>query len=198
VAASSTLPSGVAGSGAGGPDGVASADVAVPPSPADGVGIDLSGSPTRAPSSAPVPTEIDIPAIGVHAAVVTLGRNPDGTLQVPGRFDVTGWYGDGPRPGDAGPAVIVGHVDSFVGPAVFFRLRDLVAGELINVSGSARSGQFRVESVATFAKNQFPTDLIFGPVPTRALRLITCGGSFDDVKHSYRANVVVFAVEVPA
>jgi hypothetical protein len=180
------------------PGAVAPAATAAPPSDGDVPSIDLSGSPTRAPSTVPVPTKIDIPAIGVHATVLPLGRNPDGTLQVPARFDVTGWDTGGPRPGDAGPAVIVGHVDSFRGPAVFFRLRDLVPGELISVLGDGGSGQFRVESVVTFAKDQFPTDLIFGPVPDRALRLITCGGSFDDTKHGYRANVVVFAVAVSA
>jgi hypothetical protein len=162
----------------------------------DAAGIDLSGSPTRATSTVANPTEIDIPTIGVHAAVVSLGRNADGSMQVPSRFDVAGWYQDGPRPGDPGPAVIVGHVDSFRAAAVFFHLRELAPGETITVSGDGGFHRFKVESVATFPKDRFPTDLVFGPVPERALRLITCGGSFDDAAHSYRANIVVFASEV--
>lgn len=165
------------------------------PVPTGPIGIDLSDSPTRAPSTAPIPTEIDIPTIGVHASVVPLGRNNDGSMQVPSRFDVAGWYQDGPRPGDPGPAVIVGHVDSYRAAAVFFRLSELVPGQPIDVSGDGGFHKFTVESVATFPKNRFPSDLIFGPVPEPALRLITCGGSFDDAAHSYRANVVVFARE---
>jgi sortase (surface protein transpeptidase) len=169
-----------------------------PDSPPEGPSVDLSGSPTGVPASAPVPAAIDIPSIGVRSDVVPLGRNPDGTLQVPDSFTVAGWYAGGPRPGDPGPALIVGHVDSYRGPAVFFRLKDLVPGDLIRVSAAGGSEQFRVDSLATFSKDQFPTALVYGPVPDRALRLVTCGGSFDDARHSYRADVVVFATEIPS
>jgi hypothetical protein len=89
-----------------------------------------------------------------------------------------------------------GHVDSFDGPAVFFRLKQLSRGALIRVSSASDVHEFRVDAVATFAKDRFPTAQVYGPVPVPMLRLVTCGGSFDDANHSYRANVVVFATEV--
>jgi sortase (surface protein transpeptidase) len=184
------------------PDAVATPPLksltAIPAPPrATGAGsFDLSSSPTAAPSTVGIPTRIDIPAVGVHARIVPLGLNADGTIQVPGRFDEAGWYDGGPRPGDLGPAVILGHLDSLDGPAVFLRIRDLAPGQTVTVSSASDSHRFRVDSVATFGKDRFPTSLVYGPVPGAALRLVTCGGSFDDVNHSYRANVIVFATEL--
>jgi sortase (surface protein transpeptidase) len=161
-----------------------------------GVSVDLSGSPTRAAPAVGVPTAIEIPAIGVHATVEPLGHSRDGSLAVPGRFDTVGWYVETSRPGDPGPAVLAGHVDSYHGPAVFFRLKQLRPGDLVTVLSSTGAKQFRVTSVALFAKNSFPTNAVFGPVPDTALRLVTCGGSFDQAKVSYLDNVVVNAIEV--
>lgn len=141
------------------------------------------------------PISLVIDAIGVRSPVVPLGRNPDNTMQTPDRFDQTGWYTGGPQPGQYGPAVIAGHVDSYTGPAVFFRLKDLKPGDLVTVIGGRGRAQFRIDSVQVFAKDTFPTDLVFGPTPARALRLITCGGSFDRSTGSYRDNVVAFATE---
>jgi sortase (surface protein transpeptidase) len=141
------------------------------------------------------PTSLVIDAIGVRSAVVPLGRNPDNTMQVPDRFDQTGWYTGGPQPGQFGPAVIAGHVDSYTGPAVFFRLKDLKPGDVVTVIGSLGRAEFRVDSVREFVKDNFPSDLVFGPTPDRALRLITCGGSYDRAARSYRDNVVAFASE---
>jgi hypothetical protein len=92
--------------------------------------------------------------------------------------------------------VIFGHLDSLVGPAVFLRLGNLVPGQIIKVSSASDSHRFRVNSVATFGKDHFPSSLVYGPTPGPVLRLVTCGGTFDDVKHSYRANVIVFATEL--
>jgi Sortase domain len=161
-----------------------------------GVAVDLSGSPTRAAPSVGVPTAIVIPAIGVRATIVSLGRNRDGSLAVPVRFDTVGWYVDTSRPGDPGPAVLAGRVDSYHGPAVFFRLKQLRPGDLLTVWSSTGAKLFRVSSVALFAKISFPTGAVFGPVPDAALRLVTCGGSFDRSTGSYRDNVVVDALEV--
>jgi Sortase domain len=161
-----------------------------------GVSVDLSGSPTRAAPTVGIPTKIDIPTLGVHAAVVALGRNPDGSLQVPQRFDTVGWYTETSRPGDPGPAVLAGHVDSYQGAAVFFRLNQLRPGDLVTVWSDTGPKRFRVESMASFAKDKFPVDAVFGPVPDTALRLVTCGGSFDRAKGSYRDNIVIYATEV--
>jgi sortase (surface protein transpeptidase) len=152
------------------------------------------GQSTVAPGIGP-PTLVVIDSIGVRSPVVPLGRNPDNTMEVPDRFDQSGWYTGGPQPGQSGPAVVVGHVDSYSGPAVFFRLKDLRPGDLVDVIGTLGRAEFHVESVRQFVKDKFPTDLVFGPTPDRALRLITCGGSFDRSASSYRDNIVVFARE---
>jgi hypothetical protein len=178
------------------PAATTTAAIPAPPAKSGGGALNLADSPTGTPPAVGIPTQIDIPAIDVHARIVPLGLNRDGTIQVPTRYDVTGWYQGGPRPGDPGPAVVLGHLDSLVGPAVFLRLGRLVPGQTITVSSATDSHRFRVDSVATFAKDRFPTSLVYGPVPAPALRLVTCGGTFDDARHSYRANVVVFATEL--
>jgi len=153
------------------------------------------GSWRRLPLSAPV--RLEIPAIGVSSPLIRLGLNPDGTMQVPGDFQVAGWFTGGPQPGQLGPAVIAGHVDSRTGPAVFYRLRDLHPGDQIRVvRADHRVVRFRVESLASFPKQALPDDAVFGATTTPALRLITCTGSFDWSKRSYRDNLVVSATRV--
>jgi sortase (surface protein transpeptidase) len=150
----------------------------------------------RAPSP---PVRIAIPAIGVSAAVVRLGLEADGSLQVPGDFDVAGWFTGGPAPGETGPAVIAGHIDSRRGPAVFYRLRELRPGQEIAVGRrDGSSVRFTVDGVAQYPKDAFPTRAVFGPSPDPLLRLITCGGDFDRSRRSYRDNVVVTARLVAA
>jgi sortase (surface protein transpeptidase) len=140
------------------------------------------------------PVRIRIPAIGVSAAVVRLGLNRDGTLQVPTDFGVAGWFSGGPAPGETGPAVIAGHIDSRRGPAVFYRLRALQPGDRVAVERADGSTvEFAVQGAARYPKVAFPTEAVFGPSPEPLLRLITCGGTFDRSRRSYRDNVVVTA-----
>ncbi|GAA2187055.1 class F sortase [Micromonospora lupini] len=156
-----------------------------------------------APGDVPVglnrsaPTTIEIPRIGVDATVLSLGTNPDGTVQVPPleQADKAGWYEPGASPGETGNAVIVGHVDSAkLGPAVFFDLGSLVPGDTITVRrADDRPATFRVDSVKSYPKTSFPTELVYGPNDRPGLRVVTCGGQFDEVARSYRDNIVVFA-----
>jgi len=126
--------------------------------------------------------------------VQELGLNPDGTLQVPTSTTMTGWYTGSPRPGAVGSAIIVGHVDSRAGPAVFFWLRTMRAGERVYVRrADGTLAVFTVTSVQMYAKDHFPTSTVYGPVPDAELRLITCGGVFDPSLGSYLSNVVVYA-----
>jgi sortase (surface protein transpeptidase) len=115
-------------------------------------------------------------------------------LEVPKDWGVAGWFSGGPFPGEPGPAVVAGHVDSRSGPAVFYRLPELQQGDLIVVwrRGGVRS-RFRVESLKWFSKTAFPTQLVYGSIDTAALRLITCGGAFDSSTGHYVDNLVVFA-----
>jgi len=153
------------------------------------------GSWRRLPLSAPV--RVEIPAIGVSSSLVRLSLNPDGTMQVPGDFQVAGWFTGAPQPGQLGPAVISGHVDSRTGPAVFYRLRDLRPGDEVRVlRADHRVVRFRVDSLASYPKQALPDDAVYGATTTPALRLITCAGSFDRSRRSYRDNLVVSATRV--
>jgi hypothetical protein len=140
------------------------------------------------------PVRIQIPRLGVDSRLIPLGLNPDGTLEVPTDYAEAGWWDGGTIPGDVGPSVIVGHVDSTNGPAVFYAVRDLRAGDQVLVW--RRDGslfRFRVDSVEEFSKGAFPTDRVYGPFRFAGLRLITCGGAFDTSTHHYLDNIVVFA-----
>ena len=149
----------------------------------------------RLPLSAPV--RLEIPAIGVGSSLVRLGLNADGTMQVPGDFQVAGWFTGAPQPGQLGPAVIAGHVDSRTGPAVFYHLRDLHPGDEVRVvRADHRVVRFRVDSLASYPKQALPDDAVYGATTAPALRLITCAGTFDRSRHSYRDNLVVSATRV--
>jgi hypothetical protein len=144
----------------------------------------------------PVPVRIDIPRIGVSSSLDRLGRGPAGTVETPPmrRAAVAGWYELGPRPGDPGSAVILGHVDSRSGPAVFYRLRELRRGDVVRVGrvdGSVLP--FVVERTEQFPKKRFPTDDVYYPTMKPGLRLVTCGGEFDYSIRHYKSNIIVFA-----
>jgi sortase (surface protein transpeptidase) len=140
------------------------------------------------------PVRLRIPAAGVDTPLVRLHRAADGSVEVPTDFGVAGWYAEGPRPGQAGPAVILGHVDSRAGPAVFFRLKDLPPGaEVVVDRADGSTVAFRVRSTLRVPKLEFPTDAVYGPTLEPSLRLVTCGGRFDRAARSYRDNVIVSA-----
>jgi len=137
---------------------------------------------------------LEIAAIGVRAPVIRLGLNRDGTLEVPTRFDEVGWWAGGARPGERGPAVIAGHVDSRTGPAVFFRLDRLRARDaIVVVRRDGSRARFVVQRIARYHKAAFPTARVYGPTRAPALRLVTCSGAFDAATGHYVDNTVVFA-----
>jgi hypothetical protein len=164
-----------------------------------------TGSPTGdrpvpvgpAPLGRSEPVHLDIPAIGVSTPLMALGLNPDGTIAVPPlhRDAPAGWYRYLVTPGEVGPAVILGHVDTARdGPAVFYRLQELRPGDTVAVRRvDGTTAVFRVSHVARYPKLAFPAAEVYGTVDHPALRLITCGGSFDPIHRQYRGNVVVYA-----
>jgi hypothetical protein len=141
-----------------------------------------------------VPTRLKVKAIGLNTSLESLRLDKKGGLTPPEDFGKAGWYADGTRPGDVGPAIIAGHVDSWNGPAVFYRLRELEAGDKIEVTRGGKTVRFTVTSTAWYPKTAFPTAGVYGPTPDRQLRLITCGGVFDHSLRSYEDNLVVYAV----
>ncbi len=146
---------------------------------------------------APSPVRVRIPALGLVSDLERLGLGPDGALLPPADFARAGWFTGSPVPGDVGPAVIAGHVDSFEGPAVFSGIRDLAPGDEVLVDlTDGTTVRFAVVAADRYPKDRFPTDVVYGPTPRAELRLITCGGEFDADRRSYRDNVVVSAVLV--
>jgi hypothetical protein len=164
-------------------------------------GLTPLGSPAPLPRprslTAPPPVALRIPAIGVHTRLIRLGVTRQGTLQVPASTSVAGWYTRSPRPGEIGSSIIAGHIDSHLGPGIFYRLRELRPGNRIYVrQADGKLATFRVTAVHEYTKAHFPTARVYGPAPDAELHLITCGGTFDYATHSYLSNVVVYSTEV--
>jgi sortase family protein len=144
------------------------------------------------------PDQISIPSIGVHAPLISVYLEPDGSLPPPpaDRPRFAAWYAQGPAPGERGPAVILGHVDTHNGPAVFYDLGRLRPGDAIEVS--RRGGSvvvFTVESIEEVPKDRFPTRKVYDPLDYAGLRLITCGGRFDRAGKSYTHNIIAYAFQ---
>ncbi|WP_423922770.1 class F sortase [Frigoribacterium sp. 2-23] len=157
-----------------------------------------SASPT-APASPAIaegvaPARIRAPAIALDEPLIDLGIDERGAMEVPTDFDDVGWFSGGGRPGGRGPTVIAAHVDSSTGPAVFFRLSELVVGDRLAVT-DVQGGEhaYVVTEVEDVAKDAFPTARVFGAQPADQLRLITCGGVFDRSSGHYESNRIVFA-----
>ncbi len=145
------------------------------------------------------PSFVTIPSIRTTSSLVSLGLEEDGTLEVPGDPLQAGWYERGPRPGDPGPAVIAGHLDSKVGPGIFSRLLDMKPGDIVHVTRvDGKVLAFAVTRVDQYPKRAFPTRQVYGPTDAAELRVITCGGAFNKATGHYKDNIVVFAKLIPS
>jgi sortase family protein len=152
----------------------------------------------RLTSPAAPPVRLEIPAIHVSAKVVDEGLDADGALQVPPLSGAgareAGWYDLGPAPGQVGSAIIVGHVDSYQAAGVFYDLGRLAPGNAVEVTlANGETVRFTVTSVHEYPKAHFPASEVYGPEPYPALRLITCGGAFDQATGHYLSNIVAYA-----
>jgi hypothetical protein len=142
----------------------------------------------------PAPVRLQMPSVGLDTRLTGIDLDAAGALVPPSDDTVAGWYRSGPAPGEVGPAVLTGHVDSVAGPAVFFRLRHVAVGDPVSVTrADGTTARFTVTRVARFPKGAFPTTEVYAPTPRPELRLITCGGAFDRTARSYLDNVVVYA-----
>ncbi|WP_035804676.1 class F sortase [Kitasatospora mediocidica] len=178
---------------------------ALPPQPA-AAHAPLAGLPSPSTGGKPAvhalvtpdahPVRLTIPSIGVNAPFTSLDLGADGALNAPPPDDtnLVGWYRGGTVPGNRGPALVLGHVDTKTSPAVFWNLSALPAGSKVDIArDDGVTAEFTVDSAEAFAKNKFPDDRVYGATPDAQLRLITCGGTYDHKKNDYTANVVVFA-----
>ena len=135
-----------------------------------------------------------VPALGISTSISELGLQTDHQVQVPTSVHTVGWFRLGPTPGQIGSSVILGHVDSYLGPGIFFELKTLQLGALIEVRLSdGVTAQFRVTSVVQYAKTGFPDAVVYGSTGKRELNLVTCGGTFNHATGSYESNIVVFS-----
>jgi Sortase domain len=174
---------------------------ATPPAlPAAAVGPTSTSTPNPPPAMAGLdrsePVEISIESINLQTAVDQIGLAPDGTLeeQPYSTASHAAWYRLGPAPGQVGPAVITGHVDTKSDVAVFFYLSQVQPGDRVVITrADGHTVTFTVDFLRSFPKSNFPTRMVYGSTDYPALRLITCGGPFDRDAGSYRDNIVVFA-----
>lgn len=166
----------------------AAVPAAAPAATAESVPPPLAASPTA-------PAELTVPAIGVHSGpLLDLGIDPAGALEVPPDAATAGWFTLAPTPGSPGPAVIAGHVDYAGVPGVFKRLDELNEGDEVSVArADGSTAVFAVYLVERYAKEQFPTERVYGDTADAELRLITCGGAFDTRSGHYQDNVVAYA-----
>lgn len=141
------------------------------------------------------PTRLEIPAINLDTTFVSpLGLLPDQTISVPDSYTKVGWYSGGSTPGENGPAVILGHVDSKEGPAVFYSLGQLKQGDEIKVTrDDGTTATFVVTKLQRYPQVNFPTLEVYGPTDSPTLRLVTCTGTFDRGEQKYSHNLVVYA-----
>ncbi|MYW33496.1 class F sortase, partial [Streptomyces sp. SID2119] len=150
------------------------------------------------PVEGAAPRSVEVPSVGIDAPVVRRGLDQDGAIDPP-PYDLpqtAGWYGKGTEPGAEGAALIVGHVDTETKPAVFYGLSAVQPGEKVKVTREDGSvAEFTVDDVQVVTRERFDAEKAYGPrVDGRAeLRLITCGGKYDQKSRSYTANVVVSA-----
>ncbi|MFJ4434754.1 class F sortase [Streptomyces sp. NPDC088923] len=158
-----------------------------------------AGPVTHAPSGSPAPrpaapVRVRIPSIDLDEPLTGLRVQQDGHLAVPADPAQAGWWSDGPRPGENGAAVLVGHLDSAHGPAAFYNVSALRPGARINVTrGDGSTAGFTVRALRQYAKDAVPDSQVYATTGPPALRLITCGGTYEGAGRGYRDNLVVFA-----
>lgn len=139
------------------------------------------------------PTRLRIEVLGIDAPFISLGLKPDGSMETPSKGTTVGWYTYAPTPGEIGPAIVAGHVDTKAGPAIFARLNKLKPGEKFEVYRADGSiAVFQVNEVKQYAQQNFPTEEVYGNIDYAGIRLITCGGTFSQTTKRYSHNTVVF------
>lgn len=144
------------------------------------------------------PTRLRISKIDLDTTFVSVGRKIDGTMETPSRYDIVGWYTGAPTPGEIGPAIIVGHVDRVGGIAIFWRLRELLPGDIFEVDrADGKTVKFKVDEVKQLPQDGFPTEEVYGNINYAGIRLITCGGIFNRQSRQYSDNTVVYGSLVP-
>jgi sortase (surface protein transpeptidase) len=145
-------------------------------------------------ASSSLPLRLTIPSIQVDAKFETpLGLTPEGAVEVPVAYDTVGWYKYGPTPGEKGPAVIFGHVDTYEGPAVLYSLGQVHEGDKIFIERADGSTvTFAVQGFERVKQNEFPNENVYGNLSYAGIRIVTCSGVFDKKSQHYSHNLIVY------
>ncbi len=145
-----------------------------------------------------IPVRLEIPRLEIIVPFGDpLGVSMNGEVLVPARFDEVGWYQYGPTPGEQGPAVVLGHIDSYHGPAVFYSLGQLEPGDDIFIErADGQKVRFVVKRSQRYEQASFPSELVYGDVTYVGLRLVTCSGRYNYHSNRYSHNLVVYAEAV--
>jgi hypothetical protein len=145
-----------------------------------------------------VPTHINIPDVQISAPLLGVDKEDNGSIHVPLEDNTAGWYRQSPTPGEAGPAIIVGHLDTIFGLGVFWRLHELSPSQIIEIDREDNTrAQFVIEKIQQYPQSSFPADEVYGNTTSADLRLISCGGTFNRLTGHYSDNIVVYASLVP-
>ncbi|GAA4873875.1 class F sortase [Actinomycetospora straminea] len=148
------------------------------------------------PLAASNPTRVTVPSISAESSLVPTGLQENGSLAVPpvSQPMQASWFDQSPTPGEMGPSIILGHVNGGGQPGIFNKLNEVVAGAQVFVDrADGQRAVFEVSRVETIPKDSFPTDAVYNDTANPQLRLITCGGDFDQAARHYRSNVIVYA-----
>ncbi|HXK40285.1 MAG TPA: class F sortase [Candidatus Paceibacterota bacterium] len=149
------------------------------------------------PMPAAVPLRLRIPDLYIDTHFVPLGLEENGEIEIPEGYEEVGWYTYGPTPGEKGPAVVLGHVDSYKGPGVFLFLGQLTPDDLVYVDREdGTTATFRVTALERYDRDAFPSEKVYGDIDHAGLRLVTCSGEFDQQSQLYDRVLVVYAVLV--
>ncbi len=142
-----------------------------------------------------LPTHIAIPSQNIDVDITPVDRDSNGAIALPPLFAwLAGWYDLSPTPGELGPSIIVGHVDTYQGISVFWNLRYVQQGDTVAISrADGSTANFTITALEQYDQNNFPTQMVYGNTSDAELRIITCGGNFDTTTGHYTQNTVVYA-----
>lgn len=146
-------------------------------------------------ASSSKPTQLEIPSINLSTVFEEpVGLNEDGSIAVPKENETVAWYENGPTPGALGPSIILGHVDSINGPAIFYSLGQVSQGDKVRVTREDGSiTVFSIYELERVEQNTFPNLKVYGPTPYAEVRLITCSGTYNRNTNRYSHNLIVYA-----
>jgi sortase (surface protein transpeptidase) len=148
--------------------------------------------------AANLPRYIFIPKLSVQAVVRPLGLTVNGQLATPDNVYDTGWYTQSSTPGQPGAMVIDGHVSSWTTNGVFYGLKTLQPGDLIEIQrGNGTTVNYSVVKKQVYAYQQVDMSALLSPIDAGkpGLNLITCTGDVIKGTNDFNERVVIFAVE---